>query len=148
MRLLPDLPAVRNTRGAVLVALGRDQEGIDLMEPTLVAVAPSHRASSHASLALAHARQGRVFEARRHIASAIRLEHRFPLLEEAMILAGAMETAVVRGYLERWSPEQAVHEIRKDAGEAAAALGLALRAHIEATGRDHDLVPVAEALVP
>ena len=59
---LPDLAAIRNTRGAALIAMGQLQAGIDLLEPTLGKTPPESLADSHLSLAHAHISLGRVYE--------------------------------------------------------------------------------------
>ncbi|MGH8871775.1 MAG: site-2 protease family protein [Acidimicrobiia bacterium] len=147
MALLPDLAAIRNTRGAVLIAKGDDAAGIALIEPTIGAIPAHLRASSHAALALAHARSGRVFDARRHIAAAREVGRRSAQLDQAEILAGPLEIEVARRYLDGRSPQEAAALVRSDAGALAPTMGRLMLMHIETSGEDGEVQPLAEVLV-
>jgi hypothetical protein len=147
IQLLADFPAIRNTRGAVLIGLGHDEEGIALMEPTLESIPFEQRGPSHGTLALAYARTGMLFEARRHIAAAHATGLSTSLLEAAEQLAGPLEAEVVRSYLNGRSPDEAVAMVRDDARALASTIGHILLRHIEKTGEDADLRAMAETLV-
>lgn len=149
LELLPDVAAVRNTRGAVMIMLGRYEEGIELMRPTMSHLAAHDLSESHLSLALAHARAGRVFEARQHLHAVTSPVARTRLLAETRALIGGLEAPVLRAFLlEAGDPAEAAARFRRELGPASRTTGEALRAHIEATGEDIDLAPVAAALAP
>jgi hypothetical protein len=147
MQLLTDVPAIRNTRGAVLIGLGHDEQGIALMEPTLESIPFEQRGASHGTLALAYARTGRLFEARRHIAAAHSAGLRTSSLEAAEQLAGPLEAVVARGYLVGRSSDEAAAMVRDDARALASTIGNILLRPIEKTGEDADLRAMAETLV-
>jgi Zn-dependent protease len=147
MQLPTDIPAIRNTRGAVLIGLGHDEQGIALMEPTLESIPFERRGASHGNLALAYARTGMLFEARRHIAAAHSTGLSTSSLEAAEQLAGPLEAEVAREYLDGRSPDEAAAMVRDDARALASTIGHILLRHIEKTGEDADLRAMAETLV-
>lgn len=149
MELLPELAAIRNTRGAALIHLGRYAEGIELMAPTLGSVAEEFVGESQCELAYAYAREGDVFHARQHLAACRGRTARLDLYRQALTISGGLEVPVIRRFAsESPTPMEAATRYRKEAGALAQTTGLALRAHIEATGSDTDLMPIALALAP
>lgn len=77
-------PAIKSTRGAVLVLLGRIQEGLPLLRESLERTDYAQgQAENNCWLAMGHARLGELDEARKHIVEARRLQPDCFLLERA-----------------------------------------------------------------
>lgn len=142
---LPDVAAIRNTRGAALIAMGQFQAGIDLLEPTLGKTPPESLADSHLSLAHAHISLGRVYEGRNHLHAA-EPTHIRPRLYESMLAAlGRLEVAVIRQF-DANDPAESANMFRQQAGGVSVTTGRALLFHIEETGNDSDLERIARML--
>lgn len=147
--LLPDQPAITNTRGAVLIMTGRFAEGIELVTATLGKIPPEAVGESHLDLAHAYVETGKVFEARRHLHAIGWRTARPRLLAETLRGLGALEVPVLRRFRdETGGPVEAATKFRREAGAAAATTGEALRAHIQATGEHSDLLEIARRLAP
>jgi tetratricopeptide (TPR) repeat protein len=81
---LPWIPAVKGTRGSVLVELGRSDEGVSLLQQAhRENASPSNRALNACYLAMAMARQGDLPRAREFVTEAERLDPACLLLERA-----------------------------------------------------------------
>jgi peptidase M50-like protein/tetratricopeptide repeat protein len=81
---LPWIPAVKGTRGSVLVELGRSDEGVSLLQQAhRENASPSNRALNACYLATAMATQGDLPSAREFVTEAERLDPACPLLERA-----------------------------------------------------------------
>lgn len=65
VELLPFQPELLDTLGVCLLRLGRDAEGISLLERALPRLTPDRASKGRAHLALAQIRSGNLFEARR-----------------------------------------------------------------------------------
>ena len=86
--------AIRGTRGAVLVELGHLAEGIELLRSSeLRSHRPRNRAQTDAYLAIAHARDGNLWDARRRLASARDATPTNPLVLRAAAEVAAAEVA-------------------------------------------------------
>jgi len=86
--------AIRGTRGAALVELGQLAEGIDLLRSSeLRSHRPKNRAPTEAYLAIAHARGGNLWDARRRLASARDAAPTNPLVLRAAAEVAAAEVA-------------------------------------------------------
>ncbi len=81
---VPWEPAVAGTRGAVLVALGQHQEGIELLRSAMVKSPDRHGKASDACLiALGEFRRGNLAQARSYLEIARRLDPGCSLIERA-----------------------------------------------------------------
>lgn len=147
--LMPDNPALQNTRGSVLIHNGDYTGGIKLMRPTMARIPAEALAESHLDLAYAHVKLGHAFEGRDHF-YAVRGRHARPILyAETLRELGALESGVIRGFSEDGEgPADTAARFRSQAGPQAAITGEAIKAHIAATGQDTDLGEVARALAP
>jgi len=147
--LMPEQPALRNTRGAVLILKGEYAEGIDLMKPTMTKIPAESLGESHLDLAFGYVRLGQAFEGRDHLYAALRRNARPRLFAETLRHLGDLETAVIRQFLEPGEdPATTAARFRRAAGPQAAITGQAIKAHISATGEDTDLWEIGHALSP
>ncbi|HEY5925487.1 MAG TPA: hypothetical protein VIV11_27570 [Kofleriaceae bacterium] len=84
LKAWPLMPVFKGTRGAVLIELGRVEDGIKLVKESLgfhAEAAP--RASMHCWLAIANDRLGRIDEAKKHLETARAIDPRCKLIERA-----------------------------------------------------------------
>jgi hypothetical protein len=78
------LPAVRGTRGTVLVAMGRIDEGLPmLLDSMSQAQLPNHKAQNACIIAEAECRRGNLEIARNYLEEARKLEPKCSLLSRA-----------------------------------------------------------------
>lgn len=70
VELVPDQPALRNTRGSVLILKGDYSDGIALMKPTMTKIPNESLGESHLDLAYGHVMLGQPFEGRDHLFAA------------------------------------------------------------------------------
>lgn len=148
-QLMPDNPALQNTRGSVLILNGDYTGGIKLIRPTMARIPTEALAESHLDLAHAHVKLGHAFEGRDHLHT-VRGRHVRPgLYAETLRELGALESVVIRGFSEDGEdPADTAARFRSQAGPQAVITGEAIKAHIAATGQDTDLGEVARALAP
>lgn len=126
MAIVPWVAEVASTRGAVLVALGADEEARLMLEEVLSRPGSTAKASAHANLALLAARRGDAFATRVHLAKAEAVAG-LPAYRAALSLAGELELEIVCRY---WISERdaaaAAEAVRRDAGNHAAMIGRTL----------------------
>lgn len=147
--LMPDNPAIQNTRASVLILNGDYTGGIKLMRPTMTRIQKQALAESHLDLAYAHVKLGRAFEGRDHLHAVAGRHARPRLYAETLRELGALESGVIRGFGEDGEdPSDTAARFRSLAGPQAVITGEAIKAHIAATGQDTDLGEVARALAP
>jgi len=78
------MPAVRGTRGTVLVAMGRIEEALPMLHDAMMkAVSPSHKASNACIISIAEARRGNLELARNYLEEARKLQPKCSLLSRA-----------------------------------------------------------------
>ncbi len=78
------MPAIKGTRGTVLAALGRYDEGIPLLQESMSqAESPNHKAQNACLIAEAECRRGKLDVARRYLEEARRLDPKCSLLSRA-----------------------------------------------------------------
>jgi hypothetical protein len=78
------MPAVRGTRGTVLVAMGRIEEALPMLHDAMVqADSPPHKASNACMISIAEARRGNFDVARNYLEEARKLEPKCSLLSRA-----------------------------------------------------------------
>lgn len=82
--LLPWVPAVVGTRGTVLVALGKFEEGLPLLQKSMEdAHAPRNKADNACHIAMAYTQAGKRDEATKYLQLARQLDNKSPLLSRA-----------------------------------------------------------------
>jgi tetratricopeptide (TPR) repeat protein len=82
--LLPWVPAVVGTRGTVLVALGKFEEGLPLLQKSMEdAHAPRNKADNACHIAMAYTQAGKRDEAIKYLQLARQLDNKSPLLSLA-----------------------------------------------------------------
>lgn len=147
--LMPDNPAIQNTRASVLILNGDYTGGIKLMRPTMTRIQKEALAESHLDLAYAHVKLGHAFEGRDHLHAVAGRHARPRMYGETLRGLGALESSVIRGFGEDGEdPADTAARFRSQAGPQAVITGHAIKAHIAATGQDTDLGEVARALAP
>lgn len=135
LELAPYEPAIRNTRGAVLVRVGHPDAGVPMLEETIDSLPLGLRGSSHLHLALGYAEIDRLFEARVHLARAERLDATGPLLRRARLEAGRREEPIITSnYLEGRTVEEAVVALRADARDLAPTIARSIREVLDQRG--------------
>ena len=148
-QLMPDHPALQNTRGSVLILNGDYTGGIELMRPTIARIPAEALAESHLDLSHAHVKLGHAFEGRDHLHAVQGRQARPGLYSETLRELGALEVGVIRGFRENdEDPADTAARFRSQAGPQACITGEAIKAHIAATGQDTDLGEIARALAP
>ncbi|MEO5712356.1 MAG: site-2 protease family protein [Luteolibacter sp.] len=76
------MPAIRGTRGTVLVAMGRFEEGLPLLHESMSeATSPNHKAKNACTIAEAECRRGNLSAARMYLEEARKLEPSCSLLD-------------------------------------------------------------------
>lgn len=84
------MPAVKGTRGTVLCALGRFDEGIPLLQESMAqAEQTNHKAQNACFIAEAEARRGNLVVARTYLEEARKLDPKCPLLKRAEAALGS-----------------------------------------------------------
>lgn len=147
--LMPDNPAIQNTRASVLILNGDYTGGIKLMRPTMTRIQKQALAESHLDLAYAHVKLGHAFEGRDHLHAVAGRHARPRLYAETLRELGALESVVIRGFGEDGEdPSDTAARFRSQAGPQAVITGEAIKAHNTATGQDTDLGEIARALAP
>lgn len=147
--LMPDQPELRNTRGSVLILKGDYSQGIAMMKPTMAKIPAEALGESHLDLAYAHVMLDRPFEGRDHLFAARASHARPDLYAGVLTRLGALEANVIRGFAEAdEEPADTASRFRSQAGPQATITGEAIKAHIEATGHDREMMQLAQALAP
>ena len=84
LKAWPHMPHFKGTRGAVLIELGRVEDGIKLVKESLgFHTEAAARASMYCWLAIAADRLGRIDEAKKHVQTAREIDPRCKLIERA-----------------------------------------------------------------
>ncbi len=89
MAVLSWVPAVKGTRGTVLAALGRMDEGIRLLRDSMQQADGSHGKAQNACwLAIAEAKRGNLAQAKQYLEEARKLDPKCSLLDRAQKVLG------------------------------------------------------------